>query len=175
LRKAERVAIETGADVHVLAARSVDPRITIGTVVWFVPPARLGAALTLAAGPGVRIENDSYAGRYREIALGWSLRWRFANTDWVAAELLLGSTAHFTALDGSLPSGGPPIDVRRLNASLDVGALVEVKPLAGMYFGISAKAGYLLAYQRYLVEDKPVFALSPIAAVFGSHLGVDLF
>jgi hypothetical protein len=175
LRKAERVAIETGADVHVLAARSVDPRITIGTVVWFVPPTRLGAALTLAAGPGVRMENDSYSGRYREIALGWSLRWRFANTDWVAAELLLGSTAHFTALDGAARAGGPPVDIHRFNASVDGGALVELKPTAGVYLGISAQAGYLLAYQRYLVEGNPVFALSPIGAVFGGHFGVDLF
>ncbi|HKQ67775.1 MAG TPA: hypothetical protein VJT73_00475 [Polyangiaceae bacterium] len=173
--KAERLAFEAGARVHFLAAHKAETLVSLGAVAWFPAFSRIGAALTFSAGPGVAIESNGYAGRYREFAVAASARWRFASTDWMSAALALGATGHFTELDGSLVELHAPIAVRRFNASVDLGARFNVKLASGVYVGLDADVSYLGMFQRYLVDGRPVFAMSPFATLVGGHVGVDLF
>lgn len=174
-RRAERLALETGADAHFLAANKTEPRLRLTAVLRSTAHPSLATAITLSAGPGVSVEGGAYQGRYRELTVSWSGRWRFVRSDALTASLFVGAAGHASSLQGTLAEGADNVSVYRLNGSLAAGGLLDFSLGGGAYVGASLQASYLPAYQRYLVEGQPIFALWPVSAMLGGHCGVSLF
>lgn len=84
--------------------RALELRFGLGVSVW--PRAlrqRLGFALAVAAGPGISVDGESFAGHHTDVALALGARSRLHAGARVAFEPRLGVAAHFTTLDGGLP------------------------------------------------------------------------
>jgi hypothetical protein len=174
-RKAERLALETGVDARLLAAGKVEPRLSLGGVLWLTRGPWLGIGLAFSEGPGVRVHTPSYRGTYSERSLGSSLQARWLDGPRLRVATLLGVSALAAVLEGNLSQDASHSEVRRWNWSLDAGTRLDVKLGGGAYVGVGVQASYLAAYQRYLVRGAPVFSVWPVAFAMGGHCGVDVF
>jgi hypothetical protein len=175
LRKAERVALETGVDARFVAAGKVEPRLSLGGMLWLMPGRWLGIGLAFSEGPGVRVDTPTYRGGYSERSLGSSLQARWLNGPRLRAATPVGVSARAAVLEGNLSEDASHSEVRRWNWSLDAGTRLDVKLGGGAYVGVGVQASYLVAYQRYLVRGTPVFSVWPVAVALGAHCGVDVF
>jgi hypothetical protein len=168
------VATEIGAGARWFADSEVDFRIGL-SLLWHAPMRGLGANLELSWGPGVRIEDSGYRGRYREFVAGAKARVGLFDFGRVSAIVALGGALHWASLEGTLAANANASSVNRLNGSLDLQASVRLRVTPGTYLGASVGADYLLVHQRYLVEGRPIFSPWPLSASSAGYYGVELF
>ena len=137
----------------------------------------MGTSLELSWGPGVQIDDSSYRGRYREFAAGAKARARVLDFKRLSVIVSLGAAARWATLEGTAnASAGPSASsVKRLNASIDLQTSLNLRLTKSTYLGASLAASYLPAYQRYLVEGRPIFSPWPVTASLTGYCGVDLF
>lgn len=166
-------ALELGGAGHWLGASQPDLRIEIAALFWFA--ARFGASLEWSTGPGVRVEEALYRGRYRELVLGAKAHFRWIHQPGLSAAASVGGALHWTKLEGKLAASSLDRTVRRLNPSLDIENSVSVDLGGRFYLGASFGASYFPAYRRYLVEGTPILSLWPLGASLGGYCGVELF
>lgn len=175
---AEHVAAtEFGVGVRFLGEDDLELRLELAAVLWLARARRLGASLELSWGPGVPIDDPNYRGRYREFVAGAKARVRVLDFRRISAIVSLGGAAHWATLEGTLgtSAGMSSSSVSRLNASLDLQTSLSLRVTRGAYLGASLGAAYVPAYQRYLVEGRPIFSPWPLTANFSAYFGVELF
>ncbi len=156
---------------------SADLRIGLGAL-WF--PSFLGeyAALGLnfAAGPGVGVANDSFAGRFLDLGLGVAIRGRLPLGTRFAIEPEVGPALHFTSLDGAttVQAGNVPVKSTQRDAALDGSVLFSFALSRAVSLGLRGGGSYLFRYQNYTVGGARVLELSPLqlhgAIVLGARL-----
>ncbi len=168
-------ALEVGASALWLARRDVDFRARLSAILWHPNARRWGLSLSFSAGPGLRIEDAAYRGRYRELVGGGRARFRVLDLPAVAAIVGVGGALHWATLRGTLSAASLDSSVQRLNASLDLEATVNFPVTRGLYLGVSASGSYFPEYRRYLVAGEPVFSPWPFVANLTGHCGVELF
>jgi hypothetical protein len=168
-------ALELGAGATWLAKRQAALTFELAAVAWVLAARRLGVSLSVASGPGFRIEAARYRGDYRELVVGGSVRYRPLHEPRVAAAVSLGGALHFTQLEGTLVEGSVESKVSRVNPSLDLQASLSVYLTRAVYLGASAGAAYFPTYRRYLVHGEPVFSPWPAAVGVSGYCGVELF
>jgi hypothetical protein len=168
-------ALEFGALVNWLDERKLEPRIELAGTAWFALERRLGVGAEFSSGPGVRVEEPAYSGRYREFIAGAKARFRPIHEPGLSAALALGSALHWTRLEGTIVDGSVPSSVSRLSASLDLETSLAVMLGRRSYLGASMGVAYFPAYRRYLVEGTPVFSPWRLVPSLGVHFGVEAF
>jgi hypothetical protein len=169
-----RVTLRAALDGQFVADQAAQARPSLASVVWFGPPRRLGLGLTLAAGSGVDLETAAFVGRYRDVSFGPTVELRLSAGQ-LTASIFGGGALHVALLDGTLVRDGARAAVKRYNGSLDAGGQLDFRLGGGLFVGLGAKAEFLLSYQRYLVESKPIFSPWRITPSGGGHLGVEFF
>jgi hypothetical protein len=179
LHAVHRVATEIGAGVRWLDENQFDFRLELAALLWFARTRRLGMSLGLSWGPGIPIDARDYRGRYREFAAGVKARLRLFEFRDLSAVFALGGSAHWVTLEGTL---GPSADasasasvVNRFNGSVDAQTLLSLHVARTLYLGASLGAAYQPRYQRYLVQEKPIFSPWPLTATLAGYCGVELF
>jgi hypothetical protein len=168
-------ALELGAGGYWFAERQAELTMKLAAVAWVLSSRRLGVSLSLASGPGSRLEGARYLGRYRELVVGGSLRYRLLHESRVSVSASLGGALHFTTLEGTLVERSFESTVSRVNPSLDLEASLSVYVTRAIYLGASAGVAYFPTYRRYLVEGEPVFSPWPAAVGVSGYCGVELF
>lgn len=168
-------ALQGGLGGLWLGGRNTDPRGELAGLWWFAAEQRLGLSVELSAGPGVRIEEPDYTGRYREFVGGAKLRFRYVDVPGVSTSVGVGAAAHWALLDGTLATESRSADSERLNVSVGADTSFDFWVSERVYLGASMGAVYFPAYQRYLVRGDPVFAPWPVAVNVAGHCGVELF
>jgi hypothetical protein len=176
-RAEHTAAMEIGTGVRWLDERELEFRIELAAVLWLQKARRVGTSLELSWGPGVQIDDSSYRGRYREFAAGAKARARVLDFKRLSVIVSLGAAARWATLEGTAnASAGPSASsVKRLNASIDLQTSLNLRLTKSTYLGASLAASYLPAYQRYLVEGRPIFSPWPVTASLTGYCGVDLF
>lgn len=167
-------ALELGAGGHWVEYR-VEPRASLAALAWFALERRLGVGLHVSAGPGLRIDDARFRGRYREVVAGAGARLRFVQLPSASATLALGGSLRWTRLEGTVLQDPLPREVGRVNGSLDADVSGDVSVGLGLYLGASFGASYLPTYRRYFVEGVRVLSPGPLGARVGGHVGVELF
>lgn len=168
-------ALELGAGGSLVADDQAEVELGVAAVAWIAAARRLGVSLELSFGPGLRVENELYQGRYRDIAVGGKARFRFVHEPSVSAAVALGGAAHFVRLQGEIVESSLERSVNRVNPSIDAELSASVPIGSAAYLGLSAGGGLFPTYQRYLVEGAPVFSPWPVTFDFGGHFGIELF
>jgi hypothetical protein len=135
----------------------------------------LGASVDVSTGPGRRIEDSRYRGRYQEIVAGAQARLRLLHSRSLSAAVGAGGALYWSRLEGTVVEGALPRSVRRLNGSLDLDIALDASVTSGIYVGASARASYLPVYRRYFAEGTRLLASGPLGAGLGGHVGVELF
>lgn len=142
--------------------RALELRLGVG-IAWF--PRRLrqhfGLGLDVRAGPGVGLDEASFAGRLLDVALSLSARTRIEPARRLALEPMVAVSARFTTLDGTLPATGVHVRADRVDPALDGGMAIDVHVGQSIHLGVVILASYLIRYQRYLVNGTPVLSLFP--------------
>jgi hypothetical protein len=169
------LALELGGGGTWLASRHAALAIDLTAVAWVLSARRLGVSLSVASGPGFRIEAGRYRGDYRELVVGGSARYRVLHEPRVSASVSLGGALHFTTLEGTLVDRSVESKVSRVNPSLDLEVSASVYLTRAIYLGASAGGAYFPAYRRYLVQGEPVFSPWPAAVGVSGYCGVELF
>jgi hypothetical protein len=131
--------------------------------------------MELSLGPGLRIDNPQYSGRYRELVVGAKARFRLIHVPGFSTVVALGGAAHRAMLQGTLAANSRDSNVKRWNGSLDFETSVNFALSPQVYVGVSIGAAYAPAYRRYLVGGDPVFAPWPLTAHLAGYCGVELF
>jgi hypothetical protein len=168
-------ALELGAGAGWIADRRAGLALDFAALAWLGRTRRLGASIELVYGPSLPIENGSYRGSYRELATRAKASWRWIHEPRVSAQLSLGGALHFGRLEGTLVESSIERSVSRVSPSFDAGTSLNLYVSSATYLGASLGIGYVLAQQRYLVEGRPIFTLSPLSLGLGGHFGVELF
>lgn len=171
------MATEIGAGVRWLDETGPDFRVELAALLWLAGNRRLGVSLDFSWGSGLRIDDPDYRGRYRELVAGARVRARLLDFRRLSALVSLGGAAHWATLQGTLSerAGGSTSAANRLNGSVDIQTLLTLHVTQGVYLGASLGAAYLPAYQRYLVDGRPVFSPWPLTASLAGYCGVELF
>lgn len=155
-------------------ASAIDTRVAAGASVWLGPERRLGLAVAASFGPGLSVSEAQFAGRFSEIAVAPSLRYRLPLARRLVLEPRLGTSLHATTIDGVAVVAARPASSSRLDGSVDAALALEllVTPAVGLALdgGVSA----MLRYQRYLVESDSVFELRPVQGFLGLRLTTSL-
>jgi hypothetical protein len=168
-------ALELRGGAELVRPGALEPRGEALALLWILAADRLGMSIVASTGPGVRIEDARYRGKYRDVALGGAARFRVLRGQSFSTTLALGGAAHWTTLRGAVVSGSAERTVRRLNASLDAEACASFSVGGGLYLGAALGAAYFPRYRRYLVEGRPVFSPWPVASNLKGYVGVELF
>jgi hypothetical protein len=168
-------AVEVGAGGHWLGDRQLDFRVGIAGVLWLPAFRRLGLAVAGSTGPGFRIDDVAYRGRYRELVVGAKLRFLAVHLPAWSAAVALGGALHWTTLTGRLLVDSKNSNVDRLNGSVNLETLFSFKLSSRLYFGASLGAAYFPAYRRYLVRGRPVFAPLPFTTNLTGYCGAEPF
>jgi hypothetical protein len=168
-------AVELGAGGQWVNAKEVAFVGELGGVLWLPAARRLGFSLDLSYGPGLAVNQANFEGRYREFVAGAKTRFRVIHMPEFSALLLLGTSGHWSMLDGTLGVNSRKVDSNRLNGSIDVETAVNFKVSDSVYLGASIGGTYFLRYQRYLVDGDPVFSPRPWTVNFRGHCGFEIF
>jgi hypothetical protein len=167
-------ALELGGASHWAGPRA-EPRLSLKALAWLAFQRRFGIALSASGGPGLRVDDARFRGRYREVVAGAQARVRLLSGPSVSLAVALGGALHWSRLEGTVVEYAAPSDVRRLNGSLDLDLSADVVLTPGLYLGASATASYLPTHRRYLVEGTRLLSPGPFGAALGGHIGVELF
>jgi hypothetical protein len=154
-----RWRVHTQLGVHEIDG-SVEPRLGVAVSWW--PRRTFGLALGAQTGPGVALSDPAVVARFTDNALGAAARVRFPLAPLgrrFALDGGAGLSLHLTALDGFAPDRGAAIAVTRLDASLDVDALVAIALGSRAELAVGADAALALRRQRYLAAGTPVLEL----------------
>ena len=170
-----RVTLRATLDAQLLADRQAQTRLSLVSIVWLGAQRRAGLGLRLGAGLGVDLETPAFFGRYRDLAFGPAAQLRVLTAQHLSVSIFAGGALHVALLDGTLARDGTQAVVKRYNPSVDAGGQLDLRLGRGLFVGLGAQASFLLGYQRYLVESKPVFAPWRITPSGGGHLGLELF
>ncbi|RMH43730.1 MAG: hypothetical protein D6689_04335 [Deltaproteobacteria bacterium] len=154
---ARSVGIDSAAAVRARpgAGVPVEPRLAL-TALW--GSGWLVAIAGASAGPGIRVDEVRFVGRYTDTTgiVGARVQTR-------AGRLALAGQAaaalHVTALDGALPDADRRVHIRRVNPAVSLGASVAVAIAPEAELGLRVGGDLLLRTQRYLVAGDPVLAL----------------
>lgn len=152
-----------------------EPRLSAAVLAWPALQRRLGASVDVSTGPGRRIEDPRYRGRYQEIIAGAQARLRLLHSRSLSAAVAVGGALYWSRLEGTVVEGSLPRNVRRLNGSFDLDIALDARVTSGIYVGASARASYLPVYRRYFAEGDRLLASGPLGAGLGGHVGVELF
>ena len=167
--------IEASGGARMLAsAGGADLRIGVDAL-WF--PRFLGDYAGLgfgfAAGPGVGVAKDAFAGRFLDLTVGPILRGRVPLGTRFAIGPEVGPSLHLTSLDGAT-SDGAPVRSSQSNVSLDGALFLSFALSRAVEVGVRGQAAYLFLYQNYAVHSESVLKLAPVqltgALVLGARL-----
>jgi hypothetical protein len=166
-------AVEVGAGSHWIGTSRRDLRVRLAGVLWFWAAPRLGLALVVSSGLGLRIDHPDYSGRYREFVAGARARFRIVDLSGFSTIIGLGGAAHWAKLQGTLTADSHPGNVDRLNGSFDIEASFNFDVTEALYLGASIGAAYSPSYRRYLVGGEPIFAPWPVTPNLTGFCGVE--
>lgn len=169
-----RASLRAILDVAWLADNKAEPRLGLGTTLWFGQGRHGGAALRLSAGSGVDVNASGFAGRYRDLTLALGGEWRWLNAGSVSSAFDLGAALRAAILDGTL-SGSNQIAVLRYDPGVDAAFRLDVRLAGAWFFGIDVASDFFTRYQRFLVAGQPVFAPFRLSPSAGASLGIALF
>ncbi|MEP7049443.1 MAG: hypothetical protein ABJB12_03780 [Pseudomonadota bacterium] len=169
-----RVSLRTMLDVAWVADKKLEPHWGLGTTLWLGRRQRLGVALRLSAGSGVSVSTPDLEGRYRDLTVGLGGEWRWLDTGLVSSAVGLGAGLRAATLDGTLSDSGD-ISVVRYNPNVDAAFRLDVRVAAPFFVGLDVSSCFLVRYQRFLVDGRPVFAPFRLSPSAGVSLGVALF
>jgi hypothetical protein len=174
-RPSERFfAVEAGAGRWWISDGQAELNLTGSVVAWVAAAKRVGVSLEGSYGSALKIEEASFSGRYREIAAGASVRFRWLREPDVSAAVSLGASVVWTELEGTVLESSLEQTVRRVNGSLDADANINAH-FGRFYVGAMLGAAYSPKYQRYLVEGEPVLSRWPFVVGLGGYGGAELF
>ena len=129
--------------------------------------------LGVSAGSGLEVDDPAFLGRLRDVQAGLA-----AHLDWggerVRVDLALGSSLHYTTLEGVVRPGDLSRTVNRADASVDVGTALDARVSSHVGVGIFAAGDVFVRRQRYLAGEMTVLDLSPVAIDLGMRVLVDL-
>lgn len=169
-----RASLRAILDVAWVADNQAEPRLGLGTTLWFGQRRYLGAALRLSAGSGVDVNASGFAGRFRDLTLALGGEWRWLNAGSVSSAFDLGATLRAAILDGTL-SGNNEIAVLRYDPGVAAAFRLDVRLAGAWFFGIDVSSCFFTRYQRFLVAGQPVFAPFRLSPSVGASLGIALF
>lgn len=169
-----RASLRALFDVAWVAENKAEPRLGLGTTLWFGQKRHWGAALRLSAGSGVDVNAAGFAGRYRDLTLTLGGEWRWLNAGSVSSALGLGGALRAAILDGTL-SGNNQIAVLRYDPGVDAAFRLDVRLAGAWFFGVDASACFFTHYERFLVAGRPIFAPFRLSPSLGASLGIALF
>ena len=86
----------------------------------------------------------------------------------------VGTTLHATNIDGVAVATAQATSRSRLDASIDVGAVLDIVVSRNAAIGLDLGGAAMLRYQRYLVGPTPVLSLAPLQGSAGLRLAVGL-
>ncbi|MDB4936238.1 MAG: hypothetical protein JWP87_3210 [Labilithrix sp.] len=155
-------------------ASQVDARLGAGLSAWIGARRNVGLAVAGTFGPGLSIDAARFSGRFVEVAVSPSARFRLPVGRHFVLEPRLGMSLHSTSIDGVAVLTARTASTSRLDASVD-GALA-FEALATRTVGIAVDVGAtaMLRYQRYIVESDAIFELHPVQAFVGLRLTTSL-
>jgi hypothetical protein len=168
-------ALELGAGAGWIADRPAGLAIDLAALAWFGRARRFGVNVELVFGPSFSIEDRSYRGSYRELVTRARASFRLIHVPRASLHVSFGGALHFGMLEGTLVASSTERSESRVNPSLDAGTSLNLYVSRETYLGASLGIAYLPAYQRYLVEGRPIFSSSPLALGLGGHFGVEIF
>lgn len=169
-----RASLRAILDVAWLADNKVEPRLGLGTRLWFGQSRHLGAALRLSGGSGVDVNAPGFTGRYRDLTLALGGEWRWLNAGSVSSAFDLGAALRAAILDGTF-SGANQIAVLRYDPGVDAAFRLDVRLAGAWFFGIDVAACFFTRYERFLLAGQPVFAPFRLSPSAGASLGIALF
>jgi hypothetical protein len=168
-------ALQLGAGGHRVTSELLDWRAHLAGVFWLDAARRLGVSLEVSAGPGLRVQNNDFSGRYREYSAGAKARARLLDLANFFAVVGVGGGARWAHFSGTLTEDPRTADVARVNGSVDLETSFNFRLTDRVYLGALIGAAYFPAYRRYFVRDKAVLAPSPLSANLAGHCGIELF
>lgn len=125
-------------------------------------------------GPGLSITQDRFQGRFSEVGLAASARYRAALSRRIDLVPRAGLGLHATQIQGVVVSTLEAADESRLDGSLDLGATLDVAVARSMRVGLDLNASYMLLFQRYLVQNASVLELRPLTGGLALRLSTGL-
>lgn len=162
------VTIDVGTAVRAVAA-DADLRVSLGGAYW---AGRFGTGLAVKLGPGLGIDEPRFRGRFDEVAIAPSLRYRLPFGRYVSVEPRGGASMHVTWIKGVALPTAEPADRQRLDVGVDLGAVLDFAIARSASFGIDLDGSYILRFQRYLVGTSSVLTLAPVQGSAGFRLSM---
>ena len=157
------------------ASDVVEPRAALGASVW---PASFrghgGIGLDIQAGPGVSAEPPEFEGELREFSFEATARVRAQAGRWFALELEGGPGLFLTSLSGHVRPNGPDLNALRLDPSLALGGVVDVRASARVSVGVLVDGSALLRFQRYWLDGAPLLSGPAVIVLTGLRLSVEV-
>jgi hypothetical protein len=147
-----------------------DTELRLGLAVGYWPRVferHLGVTLGVSAGPGVAVANSDFTGRFTDFAIASNARARAVIIDHFTIQPSFGASMHVTVLDGAVSAPAMPLHTTRIDPSLDTAITFAFEIGPRLELGVRAGASYLLRYQRYLVDDRVIVSLPPLALDVG--------
>ncbi len=175
LDEARRSALELGLGGQFAGEGELGLRGELVGLLWLSAARRFGLSLELSSGPGLRVDDAAFEGRYDEVVAGAKAHLRLLRSSSFSFVASVGGAAHWTKLSGVLVDSSIERKVSRVGPSFDVETSASVELGGGMYVGASLGALYSVHSRRYLVEGRPVFSPWRLGANFTGFCGVELF
>jgi hypothetical protein len=152
------LALELGVGPRFLDA-GTDLRIAAGAALRAT--ARATLLLETRAGPGLGIEHPLFSGRFVDVTIPLWVRYSFPLSERFSLSPQVGPALDVSWLSGLARGAQQGVSKVRADGLFNVGLLVEVAATQSLRFALEGLISYRLRYQRYLVNDQPIFALQP--------------
>ncbi|HEY8077961.1 MAG TPA: hypothetical protein VIF62_27735 [Labilithrix sp.] len=165
--------LEFGGGLRAIAG-DVDTRFDVGASYWFGEARRWGVGLVGHGGPGLTVDADRFRGRFDELGVSPSLRFRIPVAGRFSLEAKAGTTLHSTRIDGVAVETAKTAKESRLDASIDVGVALDFALGRATWLGLAFDGSNMLRWQRYLVDDDSVLELHPLQGSVGLRLATAL-
>jgi hypothetical protein len=155
-------------------ADRVDARVGAGASIWFGDKRRIGVGLEGDFGPGLSVSADRFAGRFNEIGVAPSARYRVPLGRRLDLVPRAGMSFDAPQNKGVVVQTAQAVDESRLDGSLDLGLTIDFAITPALRAGLDLSTSYMLRFQRYLVSDASVFELQPLQGNIGLRLSAGL-
>ncbi len=165
--------LELGGGLRAIAD-DVDTRLDVGASYWFGDARRWGVGIAGHGGPGLGVDAARFRGRFDELGVSPSFRVRLALGGRLSFEVRAGMTLHSTRIDGVAVQTAKTAKESRLDASVDLGAVVDFALGRTTWIGLALDGSDMLRWERYLVDQDTVLELRPLQGSLGLRLATAL-
>ncbi len=169
--------LETLAAARVRSTEAGDVELRLGGGVRWAPPwfgGRGSAVARVRSGTGIDVSDDSFIGRYTDVAASLAVAARILARGRLALVPSAGASLHFTSIDGSIRSQGTRGRASRVNPSLDGGLAIEIQVGQLLRVSVGGELSYAVRRQAYLVGGDPVLTLPAIESEFAAVVSVPI-